>query len=543
MKIILIICTLLVLSELKAQEPLNLQWATHLGGPQYDHCSGMVCGNNSIYSCGYFIGSMNGQASQGASDAFVAKYSEEGNLIWQRCFGSSSEERAQQLYYDKNSGQIFVTGYFDAKLYYGFDSLISSGEEDIFLIALDSSGNWLWGKSFGGAGAQSASAVFCDASGKISISGYFEDTLNADNIQLISRGIRNIFLIQTDANGNCLWGQRMGGLLYDEGLNIVSDEHENLYLSGYYRDTADFGPFQTRSVFTYDCFLVSLTSYGDWRWLRSFGGGYVDNCPALAYMPQSKRILTGGWFFNNMSFGSDTTLYASGEEESFLAAFDTLGNLSWSRKVGSEMAELIYDIAVDENDNILAIGTFDSIIIIGLDTLRAKHYNRPTDLFVMGFGPEGKYLWGHREGGSFSDFGYQAAWGDSSMFYLAGNFLNRTFFGTDSINAFGNYDIYLAKYFLDTLSIGPNSISSPDNQIDIKIFPNPFSDYLSVELAENLSSVQMQIFDIGGRKLKTTSILERNSRVNLSDLEMGLYLVCFYSVDAELLFSRLLYKQ
>jgi hypothetical protein len=53
----------------------------------------------------------------------------------------------------------------------------------------------------------------------------------------------------------------------------------------------------------------------------------------------------------------------------------------------------------------------------------------------------------------------------------------------------------------------------------------------------------MQIFDIGGRKLKTTSILERNSRVNLSDLEMGLYLVCFYSVDDELLFSRLLYKQ
>ena len=56
MKLILIICTLLVLSELNAQEPINLQWATHLGGPQYDHCSGMVYGNNSIYSCGYFIG-------------------------------------------------------------------------------------------------------------------------------------------------------------------------------------------------------------------------------------------------------------------------------------------------------------------------------------------------------------------------------------------------------------------------------------------------------------------------------------------------------
>ena len=534
---------LFYLQQLSAQDPLNLQWLVNSGGSQYDHCSGLVCGEDCVYSCGYFTGNFNGQQSAGASDGFISKHDKNGNLIWQKYFGGPTDDRAHQLFYDKNSGQIYVTGYFDAKLFYGSDSLISTGDEDIFLLTLDSSGNWLWGKSYGGTGAQSASTVYCDASGRISISGYFEDTLYADNVQLISRGIRNVFLLQTDASGNCLWAKRMGGLLYDEGLNIVADEHDNLYLSGYYRDTADFGPFQTRSVFTYDCFLVSLTSNGDWRWLKSFGGGYVDNCPALAYMPNSNRILTGGWFFNNMSFGTDTTLYATGEEESFLAAFDTVGNLSWSRKVGSEMAELIYDVSVDENDNIIAVGTFDSIIIIGLDTLRAKHYNRPTDLFMMGFGPEGKYLWGHRAGGTFSDFGYHVVWGDSSTFYLSGNYLNRTVFGTDSINAFGNYDIYLAKYYLDTLQIGPNAVLSTDNIIDIKIYPNPFNDYLTVELPENVSIAQLQIFDVSGKEIKTKSTLESFSQVNLSDLERGHYLFCFYSVDSKLLFSRLLYKQ
>jgi hypothetical protein len=207
------------------------------------------------------------------------------------------------------------------------------------------------------------------------------------------------------------------------------------------------------------------------------------------------------------------------------------------------MAELIYDIAIDENDNILAIGTFDSIIIIGLDTLRAKHYNRPTDLFMMGFGPEGKYLWGQSAGGTFSDFGYHAVWGDSSTFYLSGNYLNITVFGKDSINAFGNYDIYLAKYYLDTLQIGPNAVFSTENIIDIKIYPNPFNDYLTVELAENLSIAQMQIFDVSGKKINSKSILESFSQVNLSDLERGHYLFCFYSLDSKLLFSRLLYKQ
>jgi len=521
----LLFFTFLFVSQLRAQNPISTEWVLNAGGVQYDHCSGMAYGDNCTYICGYFIGSMNGQPSQGSSDAFLAKYSEDGNLIWQKCFGGPSEDRAHQLYYDKNNGNIYLCGYFDGILYFGNDSLVTTGDEDIFLMAIDSSGNYLWGKSYGGAGTQSASTVFCDDSGKISISGYFEDTLNAGSVNLISRGIRNVFLLQTDTAGNCIWGKRMGGLLYDEGLNIVGDEHDNLYLSGYYRDTADFGPFQTRSVFTYDCFLVSLTSAGDWRWLKSFGGGYIDNCPALAYMPLSHKILTGGWFFNNISFGTDTTLYSSGEEESYLAAFDTLGNLSWSKRVGSEMAELIYDISVDENDNILVVGTYDSVIIIGLDTLRAKHYNRPTDVFALGFSPEGKYEWGFSAGGIYSDFGFHASWGDSSTIFLSGNFLNNTIFGSDSINSRGNYDIYLAKLKLDRQNIGPNSIITNETDFELSIYPNPATEYLMIENKSGQALGIIAIYDLKGKLLKIEKSFDNILRMDLSNLAPGAYLI------------------
>jgi hypothetical protein len=504
----------------------ELQWLKGLGSGPYDHCSGIVFAGNSLYVCGYSAGMLNGQTSVGVTDGFIAKYDKSGNLIWQKRFGGMGEDRPQNLCYDALNNRILITGFFDSKLFFGSDSLVSMDKEDIFLLAVDSNGNWQWGKSFGGTSSQSSSCVLADADGNISLTGYFEDTLVADTVLLVSRGNRNAYLLHLDASGNCLWGKRMGGSKYDEGLNIVSDANKNLYLSGYYRDTADFGPFVSSSVYTYDCFLVSLTKNGDWRWFKSFGGGYVDNCPALTYLPKSSKIVAGGWFFNDISFGADTTLFSSGEEESFLASFDTSGSLLWTKRIGKELSESIYDLTSDEEDNIIAIGTFDSIIVIGLDTLIAKHYNKPSDLFILGFSAEGKYRWGTRAGAEFSDFGYHIAWGDSSTFYVGGNFLYKTIFETDTLYSLGNYDIYFAKYFLDTLNLGPTSVQIQNGvDPDFKIYPNPFKDNLIIERGENSDILKISIYNLLGQLFFSEFFSQDSIVIDLSLLGKAIYII------------------
>ncbi len=513
---------------ISAQSPTDLQWVQNFGSGNYDHVSGIYWDNeHHLYVSGYFSGSLNGQTSNGGTDAYLAKYDNNGSLIWLRIFGGTEEDRVHQLSYDNAAGRILLSGYFMGKMYYGNDSLSTIDREDIFVISIDSSGNYQWGKSFGGPGSQSSSSIAVDKEHNISLSGYFEDTLQADGLQLVSRGIRNAFLLQLDSSGTCNWGYRMGGLLYDEGLNIAYDNENNIYLSGYYRDTADFGPFAARSVFTYDCFLVSLSQSGNWRWLRSFGGGYIDNCPAIAYMPKSGNVLVGGWFFGDIRFGSDTLLVAQGEEESFLAAFDTLGQLQWSRRFGDNFAELLYDLSVDSEDNILAVGTFDSIIHLGQDTFIAKHYNKPTDLFVFGFTPEGKYSWGYKAGAEFNDFGFHCAWGDSSTFYISGNFLNKSIFSSDTIFSNGNYDVYLAKMYLDTTLIRPNSVPAlSESDFLLRVFPNPADDFINIEFDDLTDfGYDLQLFDIYGRMILQKNISEKIAVLHLRELEKGHYFI------------------
>jgi hypothetical protein len=530
--------SIILLGNLSAQSPITPQWVQNLGSGSYDHVSGIVWdGDAHVYIAGYFSGTIAGQSSNGSSDGFVAKYHSDGTLLWLRSFGGLGDDRVHQISFDSSARRVLITGYFSGKMYFGSDSLQATQEEDLLLLAIDENGNWQWGRGFGTSGIQSGTTVAVDKAHRICLSGYFEDTLQADAVQLVCRGLRNAFLLQLDSIGHCNWGYRMGGLLYDEGLNIVFDAEDNVYLSGYYRDTADFGPFAVRSVFTYDCFLVSLGAAGNWRWLRSFGGGYVDNCPALTYMPKSGNILVGGWFFNDISFG-DTTLFSAGEEESYFAVFDTTGQLQWAKRFGHTFAELLFDFSVDADDNIVAVGTFDSIIFFGTDTFRAKHYNRPTDLFLFGFSPDGNYRWGYRAGAEFNDFGFHVAWGDSSMVFASGNFLNKTIFSSDTIFSNGNYDIYLAKLFLDTALIG-TAISQVPMELPPALvpYPNPNNGVFYIDLPANCSNRHLlRIYDASGRLLQSAHYEENNKKeVNVSTLAPGLYYVELHNACGRLI--------
>lgn len=520
---------------------LDLQWINNLGSTSYDHCSGMVSdANGNVYIAGYFSGNLQGQNAVGASDGFVAKYTGDGALLWIKTFGSTSDDRATHLAIDTTRGYLFITGFFSNTLYFGADSLVAVHGDDLLLLCIDIDGQWQWGRGFGTRDAQWGNRIAVDALHHIYISGFFEDTLQVDGIQLISRGLRNAFLLQLDSNGIGNWGYRMGGPLYDEGFDITFDEHHNIYMVGAYRDSADIGPYYFNSVYTYDCFLASWKSDGQWRWVRSFGGSYIDVCQAICLLPNRQQVAVGGWFFSNITFDT-ISLLSSGEEESFLAVYDTNGQVQWAKRFGNEFAELIYDLAADANDNIYAIGSFDSIMSFGNDVLIAKHFNKPTDVFVLNFSPLGEYRTGFRVGDEYNDFGYHIALTDSSMLYISGNFQNRTIFAADTILALGQYDVFLAKYYFDSTYVPPPiSIQSLQNQavFDLKLYPNPVPNgHFTVESALPPCAwgqpLQLAIYDAAGRLFDRLNIAEQGSSirysVDVNHLPKGVYFVKLFN--------------
>lgn len=510
------------LSAQTTSNPLQQEWSQQLGGAQFDFVSGLVSdATGNAYMAGYFYDSLLNQGSLGYADGFLAKYNNSGDLLWFRSFGGTDDDRTTGLAIDSSSQKLYLTGSFYGSLYWGSDSLQAVHRDDIFLLCIDSSGQWQWGKSYGGQNAQVASGLAINSNQEIYLHGYFEDSLLLGPQTILSSGLRDAFILKVDSIGQPLWAEVMGGPRNDEGLEIVFDEDLRVYMAGVYRDSATFGPYDHQAIYTYDGFLASWQNDGQWRWVKSFGGGYVDNCPALAYQKKLGRLIVGGWFFNDIQF-EQQTFFAAGEEESFLAAYDTTGQLQWAKRFGEEFAELIYDIAIDSDDHIYAMGSFDSMIYMGTDTILAKHFNRPTDAFILSFENNGGYLWGFRTGDLKNDFGYQITLSSDSLLYLAGQFQDATVLGGDSLTTVGGYDLFLTRYFLDTTLIQPSLVLNLEQPAGWQIYPNPAKHQIQIKGQLPTSGSLLRVYDISGR-LRLQEHYQKHQAISLEQLRGGSY--------------------
>src|SRR5690606_21290291 len=89
-------------------------------------------------------------SSQGNTDAYIAKYNANGEVIWVKNFGGILADRAVDLAIGPDQN-IVVTGHFFGTVTFGSTTFTSlNNSKDIFLMKLDPAGNILWVKQEGG---------------------------------------------------------------------------------------------------------------------------------------------------------------------------------------------------------------------------------------------------------------------------------------------------------------------------------------------------------------------------------------------------------
>lgn len=117
--------------------------------------------------------------SNGHEDIFIMKFDSEGNFKWAKSMGngdSGFNDIGLSLTTDI-SDNVYVTGFFGGTV--DFDpeeetqNLVSNGGTDIFMLKLDSNGNFVWAKSIGGIGHDIGHSMIADNSGHIYLTGYF----------------------------------------------------------------------------------------------------------------------------------------------------------------------------------------------------------------------------------------------------------------------------------------------------------------------------------------------------------------------------------
>jgi len=181
----------------------TVQWAKSAGEINYDEANSIALdASGNSYVAGCFSGTSitigttslnNADSTAGTKDIFLAKYDVNGNVVWAKSAGGSSNDNANSVAVNA-SGDAFVSGYFSSpEITFGTSTLINNDTNnynDLFLAKYDVNGNVLWAKSVGGSSDDEANATAVDVSGNAYVTGGFysptisfgtTDLINADN--------------------------------------------------------------------------------------------------------------------------------------------------------------------------------------------------------------------------------------------------------------------------------------------------------------------------------------------------------------------------
>jgi hypothetical protein len=293
-------------------------WTRRMGDASSDGGSEIITNPSGIiFVAGHFqdkvnfgadFGTTDTRASEGHADIFLTRIFSDGTYGGVRRIGGPLTD----VVYDITSdpwGNVYITGMFEDTVDFAADfgkpdPKTAAGQYDIFITRINASGSYGWTRWIGSSGIEVGNGITADRSGNIYVAGYFGSSLNfgADfGIMDTKTPARyfDIFVTKINtAKGSYLGTKRIGGELFDRDSKITSDLSGNVYISGSFEDTvdfgADFGVTDTKSSLgNEDIFITKMTTS-----LPIFDGSDFDGdstSDAAVWRPKSGR-----WFIKDV---------------------------------------------------------------------------------------------------------------------------------------------------------------------------------------------------------------------------------------------------
>jgi hypothetical protein len=393
-------------------------WATYYGGDTSDVGVGMAIDKSgNLYVTGFTV-SLSGIASSGAyqtklsgngstNDAFLAKFSNTGAMLWSTYFGGS-------------------------------------GNENGYSITVDAGGNpVIFGTTSGGTG--------------LTTSGAYQTSFGG--------GGGDAFLAKFNSNGNLKWATYYGGYGYDAGYGIAADASGNLFVTGVSTSpvgmaTGGAWKMSGDSV-NGNAYVAKFDSTGNIKWGTYYGGNGGDLGFFIATLPSGEVAITGmTGSSSGIATGGAYQKSLAGTSNVFLADFSTTGSVKWGTYYGGEGQDIGYGLASDNSGNLYVTGA--SISTKGIATSGAYQTSNVSanggvpDAFMAKFTAAGALKYGTYYGGSDQDVGLAICVDNSGNIYMTGGTAS-----TDKIASSGSYssgynggsfDAFVAKFYLCNLT-------------------------------------------------------------------------------------------
>lgn len=241
-------------------------------------------------------------------------------------------------------------------------------------------------------------ATAVDTNGNVFTTGDLQGSTDFGGGTLTSAGDRDVFVMKRTAAGAFSWAIRVGGTGADRGFGVGTDSTGNVYVTGQFQNTVNFGGGNVVSAGNADIFVLKLTNAGAFTWVKRFGSTGNDVANGISVASSGTFAITG--FFGQ--FGDGKTDFGGGSitnvggGDIFVAEYASDGTFAWARTLGGTPQDVGLSVAVDSTGVAAVTGYFQGTITLGCGTTMTSAGGR--DGIVAEYSSTGVLLWVRRFG-------------------------------------------------------------------------------------------------------------------------------------------------
>ncbi len=195
----------------------NIQWSKTYGGTSND----MATDVKETPDGGFIVAGWTQSFGAAGYDFWVLKTDSNGNVIWEKRFGGNGDDQAWSVSVDSDA--YFIVG--------GTNSF-GAGLTDLWAIKLDLNGNIIWQKTYGSLGHDAPPGLYSEyvAKGLIDQNGNYLISGNSDGV---GHGASDIYLAKLNPlNGNIIWQYAYGDTDEESSWSFVESPTGGYYLQG-----------------------------------------------------------------------------------------------------------------------------------------------------------------------------------------------------------------------------------------------------------------------------------------------------------------------
>lgn len=459
------------------------------------------------------------QSNLGASDIWLVKLDGQGNKLWDKRLGGTGNDFSYTVALDDKN---FVLGATSSTNMNGDKSEPSRGSNDFWLVKIDTVGNKLWDKTFGGSlddkayvFTKTSDSGFLIGGYSNSDSSYEKSEDNRDSTHLTD----DFWIVKTDSAGNKLWDKTLGGNS-QESVRFMLEANDGSYIFGGASASNASGEKSENAWGDLDYWVVKADSHGNKLWDKTYG---TTNDDILVEIIPA----TGGHFLlaGNCSGGiSGNKSIAKGNYGYWLVFIDSVGTIvnEWGYDGGS-----INSIVTTNDGGYLIAGDAHNGPVPLTD--KTESNLGQIQSWLLKIDSTGQKQWDKTIFTNVGDLDAYALQTSDGCYVVANSSYSgiggyKTQFNWDSTN--NTTDYWILKFCMDTVT-GINEIT---DQAQISVYPNPFATDISISVQkENLHQATITISNLVGQTIyhreETNLANSYTKMLDLSYLPTGMYLL------------------